>query len=243
MSERRSTSSDDSGASTKERRGPRVAWSGAWFLLVLLSLLDMPSPEGPAADQSAPGADDLITGRSYYLTLDVVHRSATLMLQGATLDTYQALEIETGHPRRFFHERPGADTWPLRVWTGGRLDPARRPARIEVIAPEEGAEEDSTSLLPIPPTAEESIPVPETFRIRYSGGLTVVVRATAPPDSSVTRVEHSLARRAMDRAGAAADAALGRDTIRLRLTLSEEDACRLYRTLPDGTALLVLGTP
>ncbi|MFH1278613.1 MAG: hypothetical protein ABIK65_09560 [Candidatus Eisenbacteria bacterium] len=241
MWEPRSTSFDTGGRPANPRRSPWLGRFGAWLLLALLPLVGLPAAMESAGDEGVSGPDDLISGRRYYLRLDVVDGSAALMLQGATLDEYRVDHIEIGSPRRAFRSRTAAGPWGLRVWTGGRLHPERRLKRIEVEAPESpGAGEETPPLMPIPPTAEELIPVPATFRIRYPGGLTVVVRAIPTPDSSGARAAEPWRTRVADRFDEAVRALRG-DTVRLRITLPEEDALRLYRSLPEETALLIFG--
>jgi hypothetical protein len=79
---------------------------------------------------------------------------------------------------------------------------------------------------------EESSAPPARYRLRFSGGFSLEIRR-AGAASAWYRPETLLDRLAGHRP----------DFLRVRLSLSEEDANTLYRCLPPGLALIVVGRP
>jgi hypothetical protein len=182
----------------------------------------------------------LANDHGFYMLLDPGSRTLRVMLEGVTLAEYAVSRAAAGEPR--LRKRGKAEPWYDRIWTGGRLDPARRHDHFEVVAPPVGS--DTSDAGPgIPPLPEEAFPASLRFRIRYDGGLALEVRPS--------RTGSELGPRAgwPGRFGAAlgrflsALSPLGRDAVRLRLTLEPEDAAALYRSLPPDTKLLVTLPP
>ena len=88
------------------------------------------------------------------------------------------------------------------------------------------------------PRCSQKYPVPSRYHIRFDGGLSIEVR---PPG---TEAKAGFWSRFTSRLGAwwaDAKAASGdKDTVRLHVVLSKQDAESLYRALPPNTALLVV---
>jgi hypothetical protein len=179
----------------------------------------------------------LAKGKDFYLLLDPAERSLTLMFKAALLQAYRVQGLEVGVPRVIWQTRSGATDWEGKIWSKGNLDPARALDRVEVQAPpptKEGTEME----VKIPQTPEEKYPVPPRYHIRFDGGLSIEVR---PPG---TEDRGSFWTKLTSRFGAwwsdAKAASGGKDTVRLHVVLSKQDAESLYRALPPNTALLVV---
>ncbi len=218
-----------------------------WHILGAISLaaLLLLARDGPATRpaRSDPGSAEggvqrLLGGKAYYLQLDVRGRALSLRLQGTVLDEYPVQGLEVGTGRRFFFSREIA-RWNLKIWQAGRVDPPRPVVRVEVRAPVDfDPEKEGVPLLPLLPTAEETIRAPAVFRLSYHEGLSVVVDS----DSDVSRGWGKRGHALLWQVGLWLDdfaAAFEGEGIRLRIHLLPEDAGRLYRSLPEGSALLL----
>jgi hypothetical protein len=177
---------------------------------------------------------------SFYLLLDLENSRLVLKLQGAVLRDYKYEALEVGEPRVVFRPRHLAGEWQGRIWSAGKLVPARERERTEIVPPDSTAAADSTQPFKLPPLPEEIYRVPGRYHVRYAGGLSLEVRPQEL-DASVkksSRLRTSLAswyhdlREALEKEP--------EDTIRLRLVLRPEDAASLYRALPPDTQLLIL---
>jgi hypothetical protein len=176
----------------------------------------------------------------FYLRLDASRRRLALMLEGVTLDDYEARALEWGVPQVLFLDRRPPRDWDRGAFSKGRLEPAREHDRIEIVAPSP-AEGASPSPPPPPLSAEEAYSVPSTYRIVFSEGVSLEVRAKAEGGrnrSALRRVADAAFLRLGDLVSA-----LGGERVRLRVTLEDEDAASLYRSLPPDVGLLVLGLP
>ena len=192
---------------------------------------------------------ELSTGKGFYLRLDAGRRRLALMLQGVTLDEYEASGFELGVPEVLFVDRRPRSGWDTEAISKGRLDPERQRDRIEVVAPApapsgaQPADGATPAPPPIPKSAEETVSVPSPYRIVFAEGVSVEVRS-----SGVGR-NRSWLRRQADALGLRLSdlgSALGlgtRDRVRLRVTLAAEDAAALYRSLPPDVGLIVVGLP
>ena len=190
---------------------------------------------------------ELSTGKGFYLRLDAGRRRLALMLQGVTLDEYEASGFELGVPEVLFVDRRPRSGWDTEAISKGRLDPERQRDRMEVVAPVPApsgampADAATPAPPPIPKSAEETVSVPSPYRIVFAEGVSVEVRS-----SGVGR-NRSWLRRQADALGLRLSdlgSALGlgtRDRVRLRVTLAAEDAAALYRSLPPDVGLIVVG--
>jgi hypothetical protein len=131
----------------------------------------------------------------------------------------------------------------LRSFSGGRLSPARGEDRIEVEAPDP-ANGASPSPPPIPRTAEETYSVPSSFRVAFSEGPSLEVQTTGGGGrnrSLLRRLVDWISLGISDRVAALRRGARAR--VRLRVTLSPDDAAALYRSLPPDVGLVAVGLP
>ena len=238
-------------------------------LHVLAAVLALGAAEAALPDKSAEPAPlalsrevaqlrlerELSAGKGFYLRLDAPRQRLALMLQGVTLDDYATSGLELGVPEVLFFDREPRADWDTAPISKGRLDPDRQRDRIEVTAPAPspsapaasgpagGAGPTPTpSPPPIPKSAEETVSVPSPYRIVFAEGVSLEVRT-----SGAGARNRSWLRRLVDAAGLRASdlgSALGlgsRDRVRLRVTLADEDAAALYRSLPPEVGLIVVG--
>lgn len=238
MKGRRSTSSDGPRGLRSGRFSRKAGRAGALLVLLLLPLLDVPHPAGKEGEGGPGSPKDLVEGRAFYLLLDTERPSLHLMLRGAVLDEYWVESVELGRARRCFGDPGDPGAWDLAVRTGGRLVPPRPSLPAEFHAPAPSDTGEGGASLPIPPTAEEAIPYPGTYRLRFSDAAALVIRGTPSPAIRNGRPEPSWLSRLGNRADEAGAVWAGEKT-RLRLILAEEDAVRLYRSVPEGTGLVV----
>lgn len=182
----------------------------------------------------------LASGEYFYLVLDPPGHSLRLMLKGAFLEEFPVDEVLVGTPRVFFFPSDRGSDWDLRVWAEGALDPPRQQQRIEVTPPDSALALDSLQpALPVPPPPEEAYHVPPVYRIRYAGGLTLVVES--PPDSTAQGMPTGaevFRSRAFERVQEF-NASMAKENVRVRIKMRAEAAQRLYRALPADARFLV----
>jgi hypothetical protein len=188
---------------------------------------------------------ELSTGKGFYLRLDAGRRRLALMLQGVTLDEYEASALELGVPEVLFVDRRPRSGWDTEAISKGRLDPERQRDRIELVAPAPSASQPTGGATPAPPpipkSAEETVSVPSPYRIVFAEGVSLEVRSSGAGRNRpwLRRQADALGLRLSDLGSAMG---LGtRDRVRLRVTLAAEDAAALYRSLPPDVGLIVLG--
>jgi hypothetical protein len=192
----------------------------------------------------------LSSGEGFYLRLDAGRRRLALMLRGVALDEYAVAGLEWGVPQVLFVARRPAADWDTEAYSKGRLAPERERDRIEIVAPlptpvaSPGATQPSPLPPPVPKSAAETYSVPSPYRVFFSDGVSLEVRAKSRGGrnrSLLRRSADALGRRLSDLGSALG---LGfRERVRLRVTLDAEDAASLYRSLPPDVALIVVGLP
>jgi hypothetical protein len=96
----------------------------------------------------------------------------------------------------------------------------------------------------VPKSAEEFYSVPSPYRIVFAEGVSVEVNAQGEGRrnrSAFQRFADTLSLRLSD-LGTALGLGAG-ERVRLRVTLEDEDAAALYRSLPPDVGLIVVGLP
>ncbi|TFH62224.1 MAG: hypothetical protein E4G90_09235 [Gemmatimonadales bacterium] len=184
-----------------------------------------------------------------YLILDMPGRTITLKSQGAPLRGFQALEtsVRDRRHRGFLGRRPSTVGT---AWAGGILLPRRNKNRVVILSDSVAAPDPSGTMSYIPPTPEEATPGPHTFRIRFDGGLSLLVRSGA--DFSAPASDTAQGERGDPVAAAGPNLfqrvllwfrlkPWRRDPLRLEVVLSSDEAGSLYRAFSDGTPILVVG--
>lgn len=172
-----------------------------------------------------------------YLVLHQATDALVVMLQSVTLREIAVLDADVGAPRTLFMTRKGPRDLAGRIWRAGRVDPPlvvhRREIIVEKIDPDPTGQEEI-----VPPTPQEAYPAPERFRVRFEGGLEMLVLSYRGPEGE----------RASARLGSTDWFRERWETLwpskasplRLRLLLDAKDAAELWRSLPqDGVRLLV----
>jgi hypothetical protein len=168
----------------------------------------------------------------FYLLLDPASSELLLMLHGAVLRSFPVAEIEIGLPWLSFGRPSAVPPWREKIWPEGALVPPR-PVTERTLTPSPAGDE----ILPeVPPTAEEAIRAPTRYRVRFAGGLAleVVRQGSGPPRGFVAHLS-ARGRLAWDDVRSALRPS--RDRVRVRVTLSGEDADALYRSLPPEVSL------
>lgn len=203
------------------------------------------APEAPAVragllarEVSLRALLDLAKGGGFYLALDPEGQGLSLMCQGAVGRVWPVLGAARGRRRILFVPSGPAESLEGRSWSGGRLDPPRRRSRptllVDSQGKRQGPEEDF-----VPQTPEEAIPAPASYRILFDGGLEVEIVSVTASHGRLRRLLAKGRRRwqGLLTALGAGPAA----TVRLRLSLSPDDAASLYRAFPEGSSFVVAG--
>jgi hypothetical protein len=197
----------------------------------------MPTAPGLAADpdeaarlarENAQWTRELeaASGSGFYLVLDAPNSALRLMFEGVVLEAYPVRELALGRPRLLFIQRDLPAGWQERIWDGGRLDPARRGERVEIVAPD--PEENGEETVEIPPTPAEAFPAPERFSLLFDGGLTLeIVRAKSSGSSGFLRDRLSAIRLADG------------ERLRIRITLDPAQVDAFYRAVPESTRFVL----
>ena len=68
---------------------------------------------------------ELAGGKDFYLLLDPVEFTLTLMLRGAELRRFAVLGLQVGYPRVSWFDRRDPHSWQGVTWSNGELDPPR----------------------------------------------------------------------------------------------------------------------
>ena len=182
---------------------------------------------------------ELASGVGPYLLLDLQEKALTLKLQGVILREFPVLDASA----RIRHSagRGGSRGLPVdSIWGGGNLLPEVRRKREVIYSDSVTPPDPSGAVATIPPTPEEAVPTPPTFRIRFLEGRSVAVTA-APTEmsgeqghdgrpSAWSGVAHWVRRKPWHR-----------DLFRLDITMAEAEAGALYRALSPGIPMLVVG--
>lgn len=240
----------------------RVSFLPLALLGALAPLAASPAPPAPAAPDDEQTARlrrdveqlrserEVASGKGFYLRLDAGRGRLALMLQGVALDDYAATDIAWGVPEVLFVDRAPAPGWDVEAFSKGRLEPERERDRLEVVAPAPGtpaagdAPEASPSPPPIPKSAEESYSVPSPYRIVFSDGVSLEVRARGGGGRNRGVIQRAVDRVRLRLADLATAFGLGgKERVRLRVTLDAEDAASLYRSLPPDVSLVVASLP
>jgi hypothetical protein len=169
------------------------------------------------------------------LFLDPASSTLTLYHGGAELREWRVYGVEAGARRFVLSPAEGDEVWRTRLWQNPRLEPpAERERRL--IVSDSVVTPDLTGAVDwIPPTPEEAVPTPTRFVVHYTGGLGLEVVAEGP-DSLVAK-------------GTLVEQALGGlrhlhpenlDRYRIRVRMAADDAGTLYRSFPEGAALVAL---
>lgn len=174
----------------------------------------------------------------FYLVLDAKAGALRLMLKGAELRAFPVLEVHVGSPRIGFLRRAAAGPWQGVVWTGGELDPPREIERVELAVPPPDTEEAPAAT--VPPTPEEAFPAPLRFHLSFPGGPAIEVRPLDADDDAGLLSRFAAAWVSYWGDLWAALTTPPEERVRLRLTLSPDEAGMLYRSLPPNVSLFVL---
>ncbi|HXI02893.1 MAG TPA: hypothetical protein VNI57_06910, partial [Candidatus Saccharimonadales bacterium] len=203
------------------------------------------APEAPAAradllarEASLRALLDLAKGGDFYLALDPDGKGLSLMCQGAVGRIWPVLGAARGKRRILFIPSGPAEPLQGRSWAGGHLDPQRQRNRPTLLVDSQGRRQGPEEDF-VPQTPEEAIPAPPSYRIRFDGGLEVEIVSVGGSQGRLQRLLAKGRRRLQGLltalgAGPAA-------TVRLRLSLSPDDAASLYRAFPEGSSFVVAG--
>jgi hypothetical protein len=189
----------------------------------------------------------LAASKEFYLRLDAGRGRLALVLRGVTLAEHRITRLDVGEPRIGFARRGLPEAWDESPVSGGELDPPRERDRVELVVSESPASdprpasETPPSAPPIPARAEESYSVPSRYRIAFREGVTVEIRSPggARNRGALQRLVDAVFLWAHDRTGALRQG--GKDRVRLRVDLPDEDAAALYRSLPPAVRLVIVG--
>jgi len=221
----------------------------AYGPLALLALLLQAAAAGaqpPAAEELATLGEEaawlahrveLAEGEQFHLLLDPDAGTLVLALGGVGL-LRMPVTVDAVAPRVLFRSRPTPPGWRDEIWRGGELDPPWPTPSVELSAADALAEPVDPSAAAAPPTVEELVPVPDRYRVRFDGGLAVEV--SAPPVARApwwSTAAAAVRQRVEDAWVLARDG--DADRLRLRLTVTPEDAARLYRSLPPEVSLVI----
>lgn len=182
---------------------------------------------------------ELVKEDARYLLLDPDKGSLTLFHGGAPLRSWPILSVEAG-ARRLGDEEEG---WRSRRWDLARMEPPVERDRRVLVSDSVEPPDLTGTVAWVPPLPEEAVPTPPRFVVHYQGGLGLEVVAIEPAPVAdsladtlafapplVERLEHRL-RRLLPR---------NWNRYRIRVTMPEEEAGSLYRSLPDSTSLLAI---
>lgn len=228
-----------------------------WTALLIAAAALSPVPgavgaqERPETDRAAALAAgvaalerrvELATSDTFYLLLDASASELRLMFGGAVLHRYPFVAADVGRPRTSFVGVSGPSDWRSTIWQTGTLVPSRPVEERQIQPPKPGAEDELPPPV-VPPTAEEAIPVPDRYRVRFDGGFALEIRRTAPDGESGwwRRVRGGWSRRWQDVRSALRRS--DRDVLRVRITMEPSSADALYRALPPDVRLLVVSAP
>lgn len=174
----------------------------------------------------------------FYLVLDPEADELRLMLGGAVLRQFPVTLSGVSHPRLLFVRPEAGPAWLTSVWRHGSLAPPRPITSVVLDAPEAPVEEAVEPAI-LPPTVEESMPVPPRFFVRFADGLALeIVRTDRPQAGFAADATHRFRNHWAD--VIAVTSRTRRDAVRVRLGLANSVADALYRSLPDDIGLMVV---
>jgi hypothetical protein len=156
----------------------KPSWIRTVFVLFLAACAWRAVPAGESAPDGAAvllERADLAASKRFYLELDLSGRELRLCHTGATVAAYAARSLEVGSPRRLLIARHAPDSWIATTWAQGHLDPPAQVQRIRIIPGDETTTPTPGTAGVEPPTLEDLIPVPPSYRIQFEGGRTLLV--------------------------------------------------------------------
>jgi hypothetical protein len=182
-----------------------------------------PRSEGEAAFTAQTAVD------APFLVLDLGAGRLDLYHGPALLSSFETSGAEVGRSRwSAWAAAAGAGLPAAGPWLPEGMSPTRR-FESRVVRPAEVGGLDATGSDPsgsvdwIPPRPEELNPDPPLLRVRYAGGLTLELRADdAPPPRWELAADGDLV---------------------VRVSMSRSQLGRLFRSLPDSAALVVVAPP
>ena len=197
--------------------------------LLLARAGDPSLPESAAEMYTVERARLAQSGR-YYLELHLGARTIELCHSGVAIATYPLRDIAIGLPRVFFISRGSHKPWIGAVWSHAQLDPPRVIERVKIVPGDESTIPTPDAPGVIPPTMEELIAVPPSYKIRFEGGRTILVSLEGQIPGTLK--PHS---RRRDRwrdflAGLGLKKA---DPLRIRVSVPAKDGAALYRSFPE----------
>jgi hypothetical protein len=197
---------------------------------------DFPAPSPEVQAQVAAERVQLAGSGFFYLELRLADGAVHLCHSGVSLKRYPYLKIEQGTPRIWLFRRSTARPWLHAVWSDGKLAPERVINRVQIVPGDEHTRPTPEAAGVIPPTLEEVIPVPPSYRVNFTEGLTLQVRLEGSIPYAVREVSPWQEKRQdLLEIFGLTDA----PHTQLRLTMKAADGAALYRSFPDLPELLI----
>lgn len=194
------------------------------------------------ADEGSPSIlvqrQALAVSKRFYLELDLGRKEIRLCHTGATLAVYPVGAVEVGFPRLLFLSRKSEDLWIGRTWSQGHLDPPAELRRIRIVPGDEATAPTPGKADVVPPTLDDLIPVPQSYRILFDGGRVLAVDlAGEVPGARMERNPWEIRWREFLEGLGVKPA----DPLRVRLQMDAATGAALYRSFPaDPPDLLVV---
>jgi hypothetical protein len=163
---------------------------------------------------------ELARSNTHYFVLDTPARALRLKLRGLELRSYRLEAIEVGTPLGGARD----PDWMDRVCD---LEPRPLPPRAEIEPP-------------LPGSAPPAEPAPEVAGASTDEPVPLAFTMTCGPALSLRIVSASVARGWITGIVQRWGGGLARGAVRLRLTLSDEEASSLYRSWPERSRLIVI---
>ncbi|MEW5763946.1 MAG: hypothetical protein ACOYXN_00745 [Acidobacteriota bacterium] len=218
---------------------PKTIRTFSALLLTLWAVLSTPA-QAPSSIQEAVLLERaaLAASKRFYLELDLSRREVRLCHTGAMIAAYPARTLEVGSPRRFLLDRESEDPWIATTWSQGHLDPPAQVHRIRIIPGDETTTPTPGTAGVEPPTLEDLIPVPPSYRIQFEGGRTLLVVLEGEIPGARMELNGWRIRWEEFLQGLGLRPA---DPFRIRLRLDAVQGAALYRSFPsDPPDLLVV---
>lgn len=194
------------------------------------------APSGES-NRFAPLRASLASSGKYYYELRVSEQTITLCHSGVEIARYPTGAVQVGFPRVLWISSGGDEPWVGEIWTGAALDPPLVVERVRIIPGNKATRPTPSAPGVLPPTLEELIAVPSSYRIVFPDTRCIQVHLIGKIPGKVSETDRVDAWWADFQEGIGLKPS---HRLRLRVEMEATPGAALFRSFTDSPSFLVL---